>query len=248
VGNDANNIIVEFAGLPGAGKSTITKAVANRLRSSGEVVVEPRVRNRIRKFKFTAMTIMKRPLISLSAIGMILATRQKSVRDYLATAYNFLYVSSLYCSAKQKAGIYIFDQGLIHALWSIGFSAYSPNVVGRLSPLVRDLMADAPTVMVVFVEVSTRTVARRIGNRPGSKSRLDALINKPNFDRALENAVATLIETRSTAEALSGEDPNSFALKIIDHDLDSSLDRNVTEIVDHIIALSGVSESAPSEK
>ena len=94
------SFIVEFAGLPGVGKSTLSHAAAAALRESGEIVTEPTreimnvPRRHRRKLVFAVRTLARHPLSSVAAVGQILVSRQKTLRDFASTVLNFLYVCS----------------------------------------------------------------------------------------------------------------------------------------------------------
>jgi len=200
-----DSFVVEFVGLPGAGKSTLSHAVAELLRSRGIPVTEPTweltrgsswLRKRVIKMGYASAIALGHPVWTLAALRRVRATRQQSLEDLLATAFNLLFVCGLLARVSKRRGIHLMDQGFFHALWSIDFSARAP---ARLVDLrVRSLRGGLLTRadLVVTLEVPSETAVDRMAARVGTQSRLEVLIPRPDFAVHLESALAALERTR----------------------------------------------------
>ena len=66
--------------------------------------------------------LARTPRCSAHTIGRIHETRQRSPRDFLITAFNWLLVTTLVRRAAASRKVVLLDQGIAQALWSIGLS------------------------------------------------------------------------------------------------------------------------------
>jgi thymidylate kinase len=156
--NSEKRLIVEIAGLPGAGKTTICKLVTLPHVSRGSVGLA----------NFSAV-FGSIPLL-WCLFMLSLSIRPISWRRLLRAAKMTAFLR-YYSRAGQ--GLVLLDQGLIQKLWSmlIGSAYYSPILLERLMTTLRPFAPDH----VVWIKVSPPVAARRIAGRMHGNSRFDGL-------------------------------------------------------------------------
>lgn len=150
-------MVVEFSGLPGAGKSTICKAITIPHLGKGDVplsALRPGIRMLRAAFQVFLLALGARPL---------------SI-DRLRRAFNLVVFLRHYPSQDRTM---ILDQGMIQKTWSLLANATSYSEARRLRAMAA-LSAFVPDILV-WVETPlddavTRLMARRHGN-----SRYDGL-------------------------------------------------------------------------
>ncbi len=218
------SFIVEFAGLPGVGKSTLSHAAAAALRASGEIVTEPTreimqdPRRQWRKLVFAARTLARHPLASVAAVGQIFVSRQKTLKDFGSTAFNFLYVCGLVAEYRKAPGIHFVDQGCINSLWSIGYSASRSPALARLMEIGRDCCGGPISDLVVLVQAQRPTVAARLRARPGAQSRLERGINDSRFETEFDTARSVFRRILDVVESHDGDSRCGFRFETIEND------------------------------
>lgn len=189
-------LLVEFLGLPGVGKSTISHQVAEILRKEGISVAEPtyvlahKTRTHTRILKKSAHAIwgtLCRPSRACLLASVVVASRQRSIGDSARTLFNCLFLSSLMRRCEQAGGIYLFDQGMFQALWSIGFHADDRAFVNSLHKLCNVILLPA---VIVLVEAPVESIKQRLTGRIGFASRLEKQDMDDTF--SWERAVSVL--------------------------------------------------------
>jgi hypothetical protein len=173
-------VLVEFLGLPGVGKSSVSHRVAEILAQKGLPVEQPtytldhgpgKLQRTIRKSWWVACEALSHPIYAWRCLRSLRATRQESPRLLFKMIFNWLLVSALVRRSQRSRAIHLFDQGLFQALWSIGLGA-GEGAVTRAGRELAPWMP-APTIVAV-VEADLATVARRLEGRAGRHSRADA--------------------------------------------------------------------------
>lgn len=176
-------MVVEFFGLPGAGKSTLACHVADRLAARGVPVKRsPRVLSHasgkveriVGKGAVIAAEIARHPFHAGRAARAVAATRQRTAADLARTLANWLYVGALLRRGAGAAEVRLVEQGLAQALWSIGFSAGHlawADVISRHGVLVL-----APD-LVVLVQADLDVIRGRLASR-GANVRLEQALER----------------------------------------------------------------------
>lgn len=167
-------LLVEFAGLPGAGKTTLARHVARLLREQGYLAEEP-----LRAFTgrfwgrgtpHVLKYLRSHPGAAWRALRAIRRTRQQTLRDAMKVSHHWLFLHALMDECRHSDCVGVFDQGIVQALWSIALKAED-------GALARFLSSVRPRVclpdMVILVEVRPDTAAQRLGARPYGGSRLE---------------------------------------------------------------------------
>ena len=168
-------MILEFAGVPGAGKTTVAAAVAEQLESKGVSVSQPTAKlthhvsrpHRITtKAVFAAQGAIISPVYTHKLISMIRQSRQSRKRMYFKNIFNVLFLKAIYRSADPET-ITVMDQGLLQALWSIVYFSNSENV--HRSDLLQFLTAADQPVRFVLIEAPPEITRERLSNRDADK-------------------------------------------------------------------------------
>ena len=179
---DRGKLVVEFLGMPGAGKSAVSRRVAEHLAGRGLPVREPvrMVSDRSRlgpslsgiaaKSLRVAGELLTHPRYALRSLRAIRATGQPSVGMLTRLAFNWLMQSALLRLSRGSGAVQLFDEGIYQALWSLGLEG-RPGSVPRLGRGFRTVLA-LPDV-VVIVEAGDEGIAQRLGARAERQSRAD---------------------------------------------------------------------------
>lgn len=168
-------ITIEFVGPPSAGKTTLSRTLADRLRSEGYAVQEPtrtiaereRLRRIATKSRYGLDRLVSHPRATLADIRSIHATDQHRIRDFLSVSFNWQYVCGR--SGRGNHDVCLLDQGVLQALWSVGYR--SKRDWYTVFETVGIPKASRPD-LVVFVMASEETLLERLGSRTDNASRV----------------------------------------------------------------------------
>lgn len=228
----SRGLAVEFMGLPGSGKSTLSRRVAEHLGRQGAKVAQPsyalahgipRVERLARKARRGARELVRHPGESLRALGALGSTGQGRVRDFLKMAFNWLLVADLLRCRPPGEEIHLYDQGVLQALWSIGFGG-APGAARRMAARVG---SDVPRAdVVVIVRASERAVMRRLAGRVDRDSRLDAASGDPE---AVRRAAEKLEDVLGILDDWRGS-PHPPRVIEVDNESDEGLDRTAARL------------------
>ena len=232
-----NSFIVEFIGLPGVGKSTVSNRVAALLRQRGISVNEPskielfkyrRYKRIIRKGIFIAREVIFNPKGGWLSARIIISTKQKSIKDFIKVFLNWVYVSSMRKSCIEVYGVHLFDQGIFQALWSIGLGAMVVDFPSLTKILFNSLEV---THVVVILNAGQDTIEKRLTKRTISNTRLE----KWHLDdgRIIKKASSLLNNIKKAIDLLSIENENISIIEI-DNDRDDYLERRALEITNFL--------------
>jgi len=221
-----NQIIIEFVGIPGVGKSTLSRRTAAVLTREHPQVSEPvrliddrtSLHRVLSKGRFVIEHVLRHPRTSLSVTHMLLNTNQSSTTDQVRVSFNLQYISGVVARARSNHGVTLLDQGPYQGIWSVGLRS-SSDWDALFNRFDQVLSCTAPD-LVVCVDAAPETVAKRLDNRLCGDTRLSA--DSSQFNRAIEGydrlksylATAdcrTITVTNETKEML---EPN--AAKIVD--------------------------------
>jgi broad-specificity NMP kinase len=192
----------EFFGMPGVGKSTLCKRVAEIICERG-IPIEHRTydlsHHRTRSERIGAKLpqvikeVFTNPTYAIVSTRAIFSTKQKSAVDLARVLFNWLFISSSLQSEGSFFGIRLFDQGIFQALWSIGLRANRADSAALES--LCNLMP-MPTVAVV-VEANLQALDHRLKSRERHDSRIERhLIDMPEItakSAALFNEIKSLL-------------------------------------------------------
>ena len=238
--------IVEFIGLPGVGKSTVAAGVVDGLSRKGIPVCQPNKNaglppqggtgvtlNKVGSLALSARAALVRPLYTLRSMRAILATGQRSRNDLRTLLQYWLNISQRMRQSRGVGGVHLFDQGIVQALWSIGFSSAEMDVNGLTRALKRSM--PVPDLLVI-VKASLPTVERRLLSRPQLSSRLAArLTDEPLL---MERAATLMQAVEATVHELARQGSGMRVL-VLDNELDDACEENTMRVVRAVEELCG---------
>ena len=172
--NLEESIHIEFLGIPGSGKSTLSHELAEALRKRGYCVFEPTyvdahefsvIGRKIRKVLIVVyVMICKRTLFK--RISAIVKCGKK--KEYFTHVRNI--VPKLLVYLKPKNAIYIWDEGLIQS--AISLSVNTDLDVKKVKDEMFSLV-NKEKMVSVFLDVDTKTALERIEKRITNDSRVE---------------------------------------------------------------------------
>ncbi len=163
-------IFVEIFGSPGAGKTTLSRALQHSasVLTRGELSASWRTQSAARRGAIAAAAIGHPGCAMRASEAAFKASLFR--RDSLA-GLGRLVVKSHWLP--KVVGGKLVEEGPLQDLWSILYSSerfeFAPSV---LSPLIGSLYRDMRP-RIAFIELDTRTASRRIADRHNGKSRFD---------------------------------------------------------------------------
>lgn len=220
-------LTVEFVGVPGAGKSAVSRRVVGLLRERGFAVDDlsyqlarnnSRAIRSLKKSVHVAREVTLHPLYTLKATRQVASIRYSSFGTLAKMILNWVLVSALARRGTRK-GIHVYDQAIFQGFWSMGFGG-GPEAVGEAAHRLWSLMP-APDLVVV-VEADRAAIIHRLRMRKERKSRLDRLFEtQPGV---LEHCAALLDATTRALEEIRARDASVGAV-VLRCERDSDIDR-----------------------
>jgi hypothetical protein len=170
--------VVEFLGLPGAGKTTLARSLGDELRAKGYPVAEPtdclanetgRARRYATKAAATVRQGISHPMFTTSSLDAIGRPSLAAPWNWLRGVTNWQYVVEEVrgASARNPGSVTALDQGLAQALWSIGYMT-TPDDISSFYPLLGQLCETLDCYVVVTVRTDDAAIQRRLRAREGS--------------------------------------------------------------------------------
>jgi thymidylate kinase len=234
--------IVEFAGLPGAGKTTIARAALFELEELGlrcfcneslvnhTAVRRPKSRHISGKFRtllrFTFSGLRYRR-VAVELFRCMAHTRSLSPASLNRAAGLLILLGRVRSAPDGRYDLVLLDQGLIQYIWSI-------FVTGEL-PSDRDLhrllaaILEEVSLAVIFVDIGIDTAAQRIRERETMSSRFDEF-STPRVQEYLSRNTIVFEKIRCWISELS-------RAASLDVDGSRPVNRNVRRIVPFIASL-----------
>jgi DNA polymerase III delta prime subunit len=184
-------LVVELCGLPGVGKTTTAHRLLRDLRDRGYPIqgdtspVAPAVPVRRRvttKAVLAFAETLTHPAATASGVLSIARSNQPSTAAVLRRALQWTVTQRLLRVARNQAGVHIFDEGALQALWSIGLR-------GSLDPVLRDLNSSsawASPDLVAVVDAPVEVVRDRLqarGSRHARSQSLDSARQQAELER-----------------------------------------------------------------
>jgi predicted kinase len=200
--------VVEFCGLPGAGKSTIARALVASLRLRGIPTTEvmapigptaPRGARIRRKTAVIARGVATRGGVGI-VTNLVVRSGQADARDRLARPANLLVVRDAVRRARSREGVHVLDQGPVQEWWSAALRADDARV---LAWAAADRAPGAD--LIVRVDAPFDVLAARLARRGARQSRLEAIAG-PALEAELARGAALLDAVCAQVLASPGAD------------------------------------------
>lgn len=190
-----NPRFIEFVGLPGSGKTTLSHFAAEILRGQGTAVLEPTytVNNEMRtvqryltKSWYCTRLSWLRPGSALQWFLLIVASRQKTFIDFVSMVINCFFILEIYRHHSRHKGICFLDQGICQAIVSLSYSSRMDNFIE--SRLFRPINIMSTLVFrIIHIETDVKTIVRRLEKRKQKQSRLERKKNSADFKEIIRS-------------------------------------------------------------
>ncbi|MGH8598868.1 MAG: hypothetical protein ACREXT_19650, partial [Gammaproteobacteria bacterium] len=193
-------MLIEFLGLPGCGKSTLSRRLAELMMEQRFVVDETtydldhrrrKLGRRCAKLAYLSSFAARNPRSVLSNLLAIARTRQSSLADLRRAGFNWVSILSVVARRQSPSIITVLDQGIAQAIWTIGFAAQRGSWLELLP--TRNKQAAAMPDLVVRVRADFATIGDRLGARKRRVSRMDAVGRDFEAIRRAENVVDLIV-------------------------------------------------------
>ncbi len=183
-------LFIEFCGLPGSGKSTVSHIVARWLRADGYQVIEPSfvvdhrkpLRRKLGKLiKGCRWYLCSRKLYA--QVATVVRNNGYVGYELFTQTVNVLQKIKVYQKAKHGSVI-IWDQGLIQA-------AVSLSTTNKLSAeenyaRLRELITRDVRMVCIFMDIDIHTAMKRMNMRHSNGSRVEKLKNEGEKKKMLQ--------------------------------------------------------------
>ena len=209
-GRGTTATIVEFCGLPGSGKSFIAGRVLSTLSDRGVAArlgdggIGPDVagpRRISRKLRRVCEQEVARPIASMRVFACI-GAGQRDWSSAISRSLQWFVAQGLLDAARRTAGVHLFQEGLLQALWSIGLR----GDMSKLLCLLEDgAVPWARPDLVVVVHAPAETIRKRLQARHSRHSRTQAL-HGTELDTELRRGADLLDQLLAWWERIGGRD------------------------------------------
>jgi hypothetical protein len=171
-------LVVEFVGLPGAGKSTVAARLATEARSStwgNRTAVGAGDVQRSTHYARLGLFFLRHPhelraALRLASNGSWLSPR----RLYQVVKYLHVWAYRFQLARGRGYEVLLLEQGPVQSTWSLMLRGTWPNETLQSSVSRMILAAGLPYALVYF-ELAAEAAANRIALRPTTESRFDHL-------------------------------------------------------------------------
>jgi cytidylate kinase len=202
-------IYIEFFGLPGAGKSTISEYLKDDLSQRFDVVDQSRFRSYL-----ASINLFDKLRFSCNGLFDLLSDKQVMKLFFCSKSFQFGRLARLYikssllkvCLSQMHANqILLLDQAIAQGIWSL--FAFQSNLNPSARNLIHLLMSRLTiSDLVIHVSAPIDCIAKRIVCRKHGKSRFDSS-STLHVERRLSNSL-------SSYYALIDAIPLSHTLKV----------------------------------
>jgi energy-coupling factor transporter ATP-binding protein EcfA2 len=182
-------LFIEFLGLPGSGKTTLSHHAAEILREKGTTVLEPTylinnetktIQRYLIKSWYSTKLVWLRPVWVLNWFRFIVQSRQKTLQDFMSMIVNCFYILEIYRHHSRHNDICFLDQGICQALLSLSYNSKKENLMERKLVTAMDFLATLE-FRVIHIETGVDTIVQRLKERYKKQSRLELIKNTTDF-------------------------------------------------------------------
>lgn len=226
--------LLEFVGVPGSGKSTISRRVAETVRNSGNCSFNEPTHFINGQLPLPIRPVAKLPYAGYGAVHEIprmrrYITRNGSTSLNPSLLFNWLFVRGVVEWNSGRNWATALDQGLIQAFWSFRLSE-SDETVAFFRRRLLEVYPETPS-LIVCVEASPETVETRLASRVDNRSRVG--VRPASFDT--EESWKAYRYTRGIVRKLVAS-RLEVAMLTLQNDDQAELAANVESVVDNMEA------------
>ena len=238
-GSTNGSLLVEFVGLPGAGKSTLATRVVEALQTQeiypcspvAEINCRSTFNRLTSKTMYAGRSGLTRPLITSAAIRTTGFRRLFSTGDSRSVLFNWLFIHGVIERYRRSEDVVILDQGLLQAYWSARLSE-TDAFCNHIRWGILDKYAHTP-ILVVNIQVSPETIQTRLDDRDPNPSRV-----KPDQEGkySITDATQAYTRTRDLMNSVAKQNDNAESLTISNENMED-IEPNVKKISGRIQTL-----------
>ena len=213
--------VVELAGLPGSGKTTLATALRERLLADGipctvaDHGVSAHAAKHARMARRTGYALREltaAPAATTRATRVLVGSGQEAPRDAAAVLAQWLATEHLAARGRGRPGVQLLEEGLVQATWTAMLRARDL----RPEALWECLPPEAHTDLVLFVDVHPELAASRLAARLSKHSRTQRLnpaarIHELRRGQAVLDEVLTSCPLRVVHLTTAGEEVEDVA-------------------------------------
>lgn len=237
--------MIEFFGLPGSGKTTIARRVAQELRERGVSCLtswdlvgtdhDPWLFRQFKRMRMAGISLFFLPSVSWKASQVASRMRQRSFFDAVKVRWNLLVVLGIFVLAhRQRSKVCVLDQGLFQAFWSFCFASADPAGPGPWVEFSRSL--DMSCFFLAHVRVSADTARSRLcSRRATSRAQREENLDDLKLWRRMQILDQEILQK---AQALGGENRPGVIFEI-DNEGNTSADVAAYAVAKKIFAEGG---------
>lgn len=173
--------VIELAGLPGAGKTTIARHLESILGEAGIPTISKSailadgsrfLHRQQKRFQLILRNAKQCGQLYRRSFGLIADSEQRSALDFAIVTSNFWSIVALMAEGRVNDNrVMIVDQGLIQAIWSVQLSALKTLSLDSWVPII--LAAGFTETLLVHVQADISVSRRRVSARDRNRTRLD---------------------------------------------------------------------------
>jgi thymidylate kinase len=180
---------IEFIGLPGSGKTTLSHRAAEILNEKGTAVLEPTysINNEMRTIQrylikswYSIKLAWLRPAWALYWFLFIVQSSQKTLQDFVSTIINCFFILEIYRHHRLYNDICFLDQGICQALLSLSYNSKRENLMERKFVSAMDFLSTLG-FRIIYIETDVDTIVQRLEKRHKKQSRLELRKNTSDF-------------------------------------------------------------------
>lgn len=184
-------ILIELAGLPGAGKTTVEHKLVEKLKQENINYIDIQgLRGKCRRNLPKHKKYWGYLLVLLRNLDLVLYLyifafyiRPLNKDSFLLVKQFFFTLQLINYKKRNMYDVIILDQGIVNNIWSIIISGDRFNSK-LLRTIIQKAMDKKAIERLVFMKIDIKTAAKRIMNRETKNSRLDRMDNN-SIERVL---------------------------------------------------------------
>lgn len=214
---------IEFYGLPGCGKSTVSHIIAERLRKDGYEIFEPTyemdhnlnpMMRKLRKLWKTVKYLIFNKESYLALKKIITKCEYKSQREIWKQLVNI--IPKIIDYNQNTAGVYIWDEGLIQSCISLTINS---NI--DIYDIISEILPSSESIFKIYLKTDKETALLRMQNRETNDSRIEKERNEMKRNYLLDKyyevceSVNKTLCIQSTSVKISSEEIYTYIVKYL---------------------------------